>query len=449
MRMRRHNGGRLYSARDWNRFLECHHCTCIDLLEVFYIEGRVGEVRTAGESMVVYERWRRLKDNTLLRQIAEYNESDCRSTTLLRDWLLELWPEGAPWFNPASALPDEDMVRERQEAIARRAGFERALLAGVTGEEQRLRELVCYLLEFHRREAKPGWGAMLDRRDKSEEELIDDPECLGGLHLDRGVPVTAVARSKIFTFRFRPQECKLGPGDAVLDARTLEPFGTVYALDDSECLGQIKRSSRLGDSPPAASVIPTGPINSKLLGDAIARFAGSVISGGGRYRAIRSLLEHRIPRVKGIDPGAPLVDQARDLIDECKSVVAGLSESHIFIQGPPGSGKTYTTSHVILDRIRAGKRIGVASNSHKAINNLLSAVSFRRPSMAAGCCRGSAEPSPDPGVGRRLAHGIVTQRHQVRSRRARRLLAEERGGGCRRRRDVSLLQQHFRAYNRL
>ena len=46
----------------------------------------------------------------------------------------------------------------------------------------------------------------------------------------------------------------------------------------------------------------------------------------------------------------------------------------IFIQGPPGTGKTYTASHVILDLLKAGKRIGVSSNSHKAIVNLLGAV---------------------------------------------------------------------------
>ena len=46
----------------------------------------------------------------------------------------------------------------------------------------------------------------------------------------------------------------------------------------------------------------------------------------------------------------------------------------MLIQGPPGSGKTYTASHAILALMRAGKRIGVASNSHKAINKLLEDV---------------------------------------------------------------------------
>ena len=54
--------------------------------------------------------------------------------------------------------------------------------------------------------------------------------------------------------------------------------------------------------------------------------------------------------------------------------VANLDRSYIFIQGPPGSGKTYTGSHVIVDLLRRGFRVGVSSNSHKAINNMLSHV---------------------------------------------------------------------------
>jgi len=44
------------------------------------------------------------------------------------------------------------------------------------------------------------------------------------------------------------------------------------------------------------------------------------------------------------------------------------------VQGPPGGGKTYTASHAIVSLIAAGKRVGVASNSHKAINALLGCV---------------------------------------------------------------------------
>ncbi|MEI9478321.1 MAG: hypothetical protein WCO26_17325, partial [Deltaproteobacteria bacterium] len=41
---------------------------------------------------------------------------------------------------------------------------------------------------------------------------------------------------------------------------------------------------------------------------------------------------------------------------------------------PPGAGKTYTGAHIILELLRRGRRVGVSSNSHKAINNLLSHI---------------------------------------------------------------------------
>ena len=47
---------------------------------------------------------------------------------------------------------------------------------------------------------------------------------------------------------------------------------------------------------------------------------------------------------------------------------------HLFIQGPPGSGKTYKGARVIVELIARGKRVGVTSTSHKAIHNLLHKV---------------------------------------------------------------------------
>ncbi|UJX46291.1 AAA family ATPase [Xanthobacter sp. YC-JY1] len=45
-----------------------------------------------------------------------------------------------------------------------------------------------------------------------------------------------------------------------------------------------------------------------------------------------------------------------------------------FIQGPPGAGKTYTSSQAIVALLAEGKRVAVASNGHKAIDQLLREV---------------------------------------------------------------------------
>ena len=55
-------------------------------------------------------------------------------------------------------------------------------------DELPFRELVGHLLEFHRRENKPAWWAMFNRQQLSEEELIEDAECIGGLRRDPAAP---------------------------------------------------------------------------------------------------------------------------------------------------------------------------------------------------------------------------------------------------------------------
>src|SRR3546814_5266664 len=52
-------------------------------MEKFYLgEARAGEVMTAGDSIVMYERWRRLGDEQLLADIAEYNRSEEHTSEL-------------------------------------------------------------------------------------------------------------------------------------------------------------------------------------------------------------------------------------------------------------------------------------------------------------------------------------------------------------------------------
>jgi superfamily I DNA and/or RNA helicase len=51
-----------------------------------------------------------------------------------------------------------------------------------------------------------------------------------------------------------------------------------------------------------------------------------------------------------------------------------LDGSYLFVQGPPGSGKTWQGAKAAVALMRAGRRVGVTSLSHKAIANLLSGI---------------------------------------------------------------------------
>jgi uncharacterized protein len=51
-----------------------------------------------------------------------------------------------------------------------------------------------------------------------------------------------------------------------------------------------------------------------------------------------------------------------------------LDGSYLFVQGPPGSGKTWQGAKAAVALMRAGRRVGITSLSHKAIANLLSGI---------------------------------------------------------------------------
>jgi uncharacterized protein len=68
-----------------------------------------------------------------------------------------------------------------------------------------------------------------------------------------------------------------------------------------------------------------------------------------------------------IRPGEPALDAATRL-------VSSLDGSVLPIQGPPGSGKTYTGARMILAELARGRKVGITATSHKVISNLLREV---------------------------------------------------------------------------
>jgi superfamily I DNA and/or RNA helicase len=61
-------------------------------------------------------------------------------------------------------------------------------------------------------------------------------------------------------------------------------------------------------------------------------------------------------------------------VNTANRIVLALEDSVFAIQGPPGSGKTFTGARMICELVKLGKRIGVAALSHKVIRKLLDDV---------------------------------------------------------------------------
>jgi uncharacterized protein len=345
-------------------------------LEVFYGSERAGGVATALDSMVVYDRFQQTGDMALLEEIRAYNEADCRSLLGCRDWLLSLRPPGTPWFGDSDTVIDAfaiDLAREarRKEAEARSAALIAGLLDGAPDADRPWRELARQLVDFHKREAKPEWWARFARQEMTEEELIDDAECIGCLRADPDRPPFLDKKSLVYSFRFQAQDFKLRLGDRPDVAETLEPAGEIVSLDEDEFTISIRRGQKRDPLPDKFSLIPSGPIGNEVLGAAIVRYVEAVIGGQeDHYAAITGILCRDCPRFQGSTGIGNNPDEIARAID----AIGRLDHSHLLIQGPPGAGKTHSASHAIIEMLARGKRVGVSSHSHKAINVLLRAV---------------------------------------------------------------------------
>ena len=346
-------------------------------LEVLYGHERTGEVRTASDSIVEYERWCITKDNAILNSIADYNKDDCVSTAHLREWLEGLRPPGVNLeIVDDTAAEKREQSAERAQLEARKQGLAAAVRACPHGNA-RVRDLVAELLWFHQRSQKPGWWALFERQAWSEDELVDDAESLGGLQLDTNTPTVQVKRSLDTAFVFPPQDTKLKVGDAPRIAETLGYAGGIVELSAEDGRIVLRRGMKSGALPERLSLVPA-PINLQTVPDAVIAFADRFARGPTvADQALIDILMRRAPRLKGRAGGLPVRNPGEPLTDAVIRAVMDLDHSYLFIQGPPGTGKTYTAAQAIVGLLRTGKRVGVSSNSHKAINKLLSEVEER------------------------------------------------------------------------
>lgn len=348
-------------------------------IERFYLGGRTGEVTSAGASLVWYERWKETRDPQLLWDIEQYNHEDVRSTHELREWLLTLRPVGLPWANELDGEQLPPVVGQLTDSEIRLIPYRVRLVDPLPVDRttwspaEHLRELTFQLLDFHRRADKPVWWAMFHRRDMTEEELVEDIDCLAGLIPDPENPPRRDKKSFVHTCLFPEQETKLKTGDTAVCVETLGNVNELVVDEESQRV-TFKYAVKNKPLPERFSIGPAGPISSEKLKDAVFRFADSVIAADGKYRAIETILQRALPRIRGHEAGRPIIDETGKLLPQIVKTIADLDAGYIFVQGPPGSGKTYTGTHVIVALLRMGYKIGVSSNSHKAINNLLTGV---------------------------------------------------------------------------
>jgi predicted RecB family nuclease len=366
-------------------------------LEKFYALKRLTAVQKGDDSIVMFEQW--LQDRsrtTILEDIERYNQDDCRSTLLLRDWLLERRREAIadrgidiPFRQPKDAAqPCHTEANEECKSCQRRlkdereasqtSDLQRRLLKGiltpqteqeyaVMSDHDRARYLLGNLLAYHRREEKPAWWAFFDRCENVDKLAEFDKDAIGGLEFRA---LTGKEKnSNLYTYAFPEQPYKLAVGDTVMSPTTGKRLGKIFRIDEDENYVTIKSTCTIEEANNVRALIPDGPLRTDEQKASLIRIAESY-EAGTLSGATLDLVLSRDPRVKGQATIQP------DLVttDSVGAVVQALDNSYLFIQGPPGSGKSTIGSQIICDLLAARKRVGVMSNSHKAIHNLLHKV---------------------------------------------------------------------------
>ena len=366
----------------------------IKKIEEYYGKrGDASSVKAGDDSILQFEEWlatRRdatTRNDGLLDDLAVYNRYDCVSTHGMREWLLRLRSRAEaqlgvaiPPYAGKQPEPEKEPKEHKYADLMRRLDERIPDDFDVASAEQRFDAvgplfLARHMLEYHWREDKPVWWQFHDRCATYHDDpdaLKDDAQTIIGLE-PVGEPLP-LARSREYAFRYPPQLHKLGL-DAVFDASTKEDAGTITAIDDGDDFGvvKIKRGPKLANVPLPSAVTVCSVVPASTVLDAIARFAESLLDDPTPYRAALDVLLRRPPRLRGrlrgerIQPDHPDEDSVRAVCD-------ALDDSYLFVQGPPGAGKTYIGARLIVDLISRGKRVGITANSHKAIHNLLHAV---------------------------------------------------------------------------
>jgi len=349
-------------------------------VEHIYRGKRDTLVASGGESIIVYENWRDNPDgetwetSKILNSIRDYNIDDCDSTLELTQWLRqEQEDHGITFFQPE--LDGEKEITEEVSEVTR---FRDKLLDMAEAEvetepgKSRVLEILAWSLEFHRRENKPTWWRLFDRMGLTEIEFYDDMECLAGLTRTKTPPYLPTPKSRNFVYEYSYDTAQpfkgaaksfylLGEDDMKVTCKEFDPEAGLVGLSHKDEL------------PSRLNILPDQYVRPVPIPEAIKVMAERALESDFEPSALVDFLSRTRPRITENDSGDILPGMG-EFLDEVIEAAVNLDGSYLCIQGPPGAGKTYTAKHIIGELLRTGKRVGISSNSHKAILNLMKGV---------------------------------------------------------------------------
>lgn len=375
-------------------------------LEPLYMgdELRTGDVTTASDSIVMYDRYCALLAEgdthaaaAVLADIEDYNRYDCRSTRKLRDWLLQRAADHGVVYRdpPPPKEKTRDPIDEDETACAL-LGFAGDELAQRTPEQQAV-AMIAAARGYHQREDKPYWWHHYQRMDYPVDEWADtsgvflvskaeveedwrDPQGRerkprrrlrlhgalesGTLGVGEMTALYADPAPAALTHHANGRACHKVTVDSVDDAiEPTELLITETGVGEDDATHEVLPFA-LTPRPP----VPTDALKTAL--DAVAVEVRAALPQLPQAAYI-DILTRRPPRTHS---GQPLPRTGDDIAD-LTAAVLDLDRSYLAVHGPPGSGKTHTAARVIAALVNShGWRVGVVAQSHAVVENLLDKI---------------------------------------------------------------------------
>jgi len=342
----------------------------IKSVERLYRPKRKTEVATATDSIVQYARWMASLEpqdwnkSSILKGIRDYNEDDCKSTAELVQWLRTVGAQ-----HNIKSIAGVDVEDRRTPSPDAQASIDTA--ATLRDKEDEVSTVLADLLGYHRREAKPIHWRMFDRAEKkTDQELREDPACVEGVK--RNGTAVVEKKSLLQGYTFDPsQECKLKAGErsTVMFKHNIKPKLGLFTVDASAGELKLKATQATlnehfnGSFPDIGTLLAYEFVDPGEVPKALT--AVSALHLAGKLHApVAALLNRKPPKhLKQVN--------AQSTAEAAVQICNAMSGECLVIQGPPGTGKTYTASKAIVALLAAGKSVGVTSNGHKAVANLL------------------------------------------------------------------------------
>jgi len=356
-------------------------------IEKFYNFKRKADIVKADDSVIKYDNWIATKNEKYKQDIIKYNEEDCISTYLLREFLVKNKPENIDWFIKLEEITKEgeEPKKYRRKAPNKLSREEVEVDLNIRLEKKKNKtnkkfvENLKNFIGFHWKSNKPEFWEVFDRAEKTHLELEDDTECIANCVLIDDKP-KVTEDGFIYSYRFNDQNYKQKEGKSAFDAHQIKGLGTIYSIEENFPDKNIVKIlvSKNGKNIEMPSLLTLGntmPPQVHQHDQALNKFLEDyILNNGENYKSIMDMLERKEPDIKNIKSGSTLIEENKDLITQSIEIVKNLNNSYLTIQGPPGTGKTYTSAKIIIELMKAGKKVGVTSNSHEAIKTLLIAI---------------------------------------------------------------------------